>query len=162
MIKILIVDDHDLVRTGVRRLLEDIAAFEVVGECASGEEAVEFCRVSRPDIVLMDINMPGIGGIAAARKILRCQEGTKVIILTAQSEQPLAKHVMENGIPGYLTKGSDAQEMVRAINCVRSGQRYVSDDVAHKMAMSMIDGGGGSLLRCERQLIAKRRRDDDV
>jgi two-component system invasion response regulator UvrY len=146
MINILIVDDHDLVRTGVRRLLEDVAAFEVIGECASGEEAVDFCRSQRPDIVLMDINMPGIGGVEAAKRILRSDETIKILVLTAQSEQPLSKHVMDSGISGYLTKGSDAQEMVRAINQVRAGQRYISDDIARKMAMAMIDGGGGSPL----------------
>jgi len=77
---------------------------------------------------------------------LRHSEEIQIIVLTAQSEQPLSKHVLDNGISGYLTKGSDAQEMVRAINQVRSGQRYVSDEIARKMAMSMIDGSGGSPL----------------
>ena len=80
MVKILIVDDHDLVRTGVRRLLEDVASFTVAGECESGEKAVDFCQKTPPEVVLMDVNMPGIGGIEAAKRILRRNENIKIII----------------------------------------------------------------------------------
>lgn len=144
MTQILIVDDHDLVRTGIRRLLEDIASFTVVGECSSGEEAVEYCKNTPPEIVLMDVNMPGIGGVEAAKRILRHSSDVKIIILTAQSENPLPRHLLDNGVLGYMTKSSDPQEMVRAINMVKSGQRYISDEIARKMAMSMIAGGGES------------------
>ena len=146
MVQILIVDDHDLVRTGVRRLLEDVAGFNVVGECESGEQAVEFCRQTPPEVVLMDVNMPGIGGIEAAKRILRHNEGIKIIILTAQSENPLPKHLLDNGVLGYVTKNSGPQEMVRAIHQVKMGQRYISDEIAQKMAMAMISGKGDSPL----------------
>jgi two-component system invasion response regulator UvrY len=146
MVQILIVDDHDLVRTGVRRLLEDVASFSVVGECESGEKAVDFCLKTPPEVVLMDVNMPGIGGIEAAKRILRRNESIKIIILTAQSENPLPKHLLDNGVLGYVTKSSGAQEMVRAINQVKMGQRYISDEIAQKMAMAMISGKGDSPL----------------
>lgn len=146
MTTILIVDDHDLVRTGIRRLLDDINGFDVVGECASGEESVEFCQQSPPDVVLMDVNMPGIGGIEAAKRIIRRNENIKMIILTAQTENPLPKHLLDNGVLGYMTKSSDAQEMVRAINTVKAGKRYLSDIIAQQMAIAMITGKGESPL----------------
>lgn len=146
MTTILIVDDHDLVRTGIRRLLDDINGFDVVGECASGEESVEFCQQSPPDVVLMDVNMPGIGGIEAAKRIIRRNEDIKMIILTAQTENPLPKHLLDNGVLGYMTKSSDAQEMVRAINTVKAGKRYLSDIIAQQMAIAMITGKGDSPL----------------
>lgn len=146
MVEILIVDDHDLVRTGVRRLLEDVVSFNVVGECESGEQAVEFCLQTPPQVVLMDVNMPGIGGIEAAKRIIRHNEDIKLIILTAQTENPLPKHLLDNGVLGYITKNSDAQEMVRAINQVKIGRAYISDEIAQKIALATISGKGSSPL----------------
>ena len=140
MIKILIVDDHDLVRAGINRLLEDTADIEVIGECASGEEAMTACQQLKPDVVLMDLHMRGMGGMEAAKRIIDRYADIKVIILTAESETPISKHTIKFGVSGYLTKGSDIDEMMRAIKQVVAGQRFISPMVAQKLALSVLDG----------------------
>ncbi len=140
MTKILIVDDHDLVRAGIIRLLQDYEEVEVIGECASGEEAMIACQKLNPEVVLMDLHMPGMGGMEAAKRIIDRYKNIKVIILTAESEAPISKHTIKFGVSGYLTKGTAMDEMIRAIKRVRAGHRYISPVVAQKLALSMLDG----------------------
>lgn len=140
MIKILVVDDHDLVRAGIIRLLSDVAEIDVVGECSSGEEAMLACPELKPDVVLMDLHMPGMGGMEAAKRIIDRYKTIKVIILTAESESPISKHTIKFGVSGYITKGSGIEEMVRGIKQVKAGQRYISPVVAQKLALSVLDG----------------------
>ncbi|GLR75912.1 UvrY/SirA/GacA family response regulator transcription factor [Aliivibrio sp. S4TY2] len=136
MIKVFLVDDHELVRTGIRRILEDVRGIKVVGEAHSGEDAVKWCRTEQADIVLMDMNMPGIGGLEATKKILRFNPDMKVIVLTIHTENPFPTKVMQAGAAGYLTKGAGPDEMVNAIRMVQSGQRYLSPEIAQQMALS--------------------------
>lgn len=142
MINVLLVDDHELVRTGIRRILEDVRGMKVVGESETGEDAVQFCRKHRPDVVLMDMNMPGIGGIEATKKIVRFCPDTKVIFLTVHTENPIPAKVMQIGASGYLTKGAGPDEMLQAIRKVNSGQRYLAPDIAQQIAIDNIYGGG--------------------
>lgn len=135
MIKIFIVDDHDLVRTGISRMLADIAGIKVVGEAASGEEALKLIRDACPDVVLMDAKMPGIGGLEATRKLLRQNADVKVIAVTACGEEPFPSRFLQAGASGYLTKGAGIDEMVKAIRLVHSGQRYISPDIAQQLAL---------------------------
>ena len=134
MIRVLIVDDHRLFRLGLQKMLADAPSITVVGEASSGEEAVQFCRDERPDVVLMDIRMPGIGGLEALRRIVRLQNCTKVIALTACEEQPFPAQMMRAGACGYLTKGVTAQETIAAIRKVFVGQKYFSAEVAQQLA----------------------------
>ncbi|TRX56804.1 UvrY/SirA/GacA family response regulator transcription factor [Thalassomonas sp. M1454] len=136
MIKVLLVDDHDLVRTGIRRLLEDAKGINVIAEAATGEEAVQYCRSNEPDVVLMDMNMPGIGGLEATKKILRYCPDIKVLFLTVHMEAPIPTKVMQIGAAGFLTKSTAPQEMIQAIKAVNSGQRYITPDIAQQMALS--------------------------
>lgn len=136
MINVFLVDDHELVRTGIRRLLEDVRGIKVVGEADSGEAAVKWCRTAHPDIILMDMNMPGIGGLEATRKILRFNPDIKIIVLTIHTENPFPMQVMKAGAAGYLTKGAGIDEMIAAIRAVNSGQRYISPEIAQQMALS--------------------------
>ncbi|OCH33036.1 two-component system response regulator UvrY [Aliivibrio fischeri] len=136
MIKVFLVDDHELVRTGIRRILEDVRGIKVVGEADSGEDVVKWCRTEQADIVLMDMNMPGIGGLEATKKILRFNPDVKVIVLTIHTENPFPTKVMQAGAAGYLTKGAGPDEMVNAIRMVQSGQRYLSPEIAQQMALS--------------------------
>ena len=106
MINVLLVDDHELVRAGIRRILEDIKGIKVAGEACCGEDAVKWCRANSADVVLMDMNMPGIGGLEATRKIARMFVDTKVIMLTVHTENPLPARVMQAGAAGYLSKGA--------------------------------------------------------
>ncbi|MED5523702.1 UvrY/SirA/GacA family response regulator transcription factor [Gallaecimonas pentaromativorans] len=140
MIKVLLVDDHDLVRTGIRRIIEDTKGFKVVGEAQTGEEAIKLCREDAPDVVLMDMNMPGIGGLEATRKLVRYCPDTKIIVLTVVTEDPIPQKVMQAGAVGYLTKGANPEEMIKAIKAVSVGQRYLAPDIAQKMALRQFSG----------------------
>ncbi|HEY6610471.1 MAG TPA: UvrY/SirA/GacA family response regulator transcription factor [Pseudomonas sp.] len=135
MINVLVVDDHDLVRTGIRRMLADVAGVSVVGEAASGEEALLRVRELRPDLVLMDVKMPGIGGLEATRKIIRSHSDIKVIAVTACDEEPFPSRLLQAGAAGYLTKGAGLEEMIKAIRQVFAGQRYISADIAQQLAL---------------------------
>ncbi len=140
MINILLVDDHELVRTGIRRILEDERGIKVVGDAENGEDAVQLCRKIEPHVVLMDMNMPGIGGIEATKKILRYCPDTKVIFLTVHTENPIPAKVMQIGASGYLTKGAGSSEMIKAIRQVHSGQRYLAPEIAQQMALGQLNG----------------------
>ncbi|BFM07446.1 UvrY/SirA/GacA family response regulator transcription factor [Halioxenophilus aromaticivorans] len=135
MIKILVVDDHDLVRLGFVRLLSDVDGFEVVGEADSGEKAVAMARELKPDIVLMDVKMPGIGGLEATKKLLNAHSQIKVIAVTAVDDNMYATRLMQAGAFGYVTKGTAFTEMVKAIKTVSSGKPYMSNSVAQQMAL---------------------------
>ncbi len=136
MINILLVDDHELVRTGISKILNEVKGFKVIDECKTGEEAIKYCRQTEPDVILMDMDMPGMGGLEATKKILRFVPDAKVIVLTAHSEDPFPTKVMQIGAAGYLTKCTPPQEMVNAIRAVNSGQRYLPAQIAQQMALS--------------------------
>lgn len=136
MINVFLVDDHELVRTGIRRIIEDVRGMKVVGEADSGEESVKWCRANHADVILMDMNMPGIGGLEATKKILRFNPDVKIIVLTIHTENPFPTKVMQAGAAGYLTKGAGPDEMLNAIRMVNSGQRYISPEIAQQMALS--------------------------
>lgn len=138
MISVFLVDDHELVRTGIRRILEDVRGLRVVGEAVSGEQAVQWCRDNQSDVILMDMNMPGIGGLEATKKILRFSPDTKIIVLTVQTETPFPLKVMQAGASGYLTKCSAPDEMIQAIRSVNAGQRYISPEIAQQIALSQV------------------------
>lgn len=140
MIRVLVVDDHDLVRSGITRMLDDNPDIEVIGEACSGEGSVDYVRRDRPDIVLMDIRMPGIGGLEATRRILRIDDSIRVIVVTACADDPYPTRVMQAGATAYITKGADIREMVRAIRMAHSGQRYISPEIAQKMALKQLGG----------------------
>ena len=140
LINVLLVDDHELVRTGIKRILDDVRGFKVVGEAKTGEEAVIFCRQNHPDIVLMDMNMPGICGLEATKKICRFCPDVKVIVLTVHCEDPFPSKVMQMGAHGYLTKSAGSNEMVHAIKAVKSGQRYIAPEIAQQIALAQFSG----------------------
>lgn len=135
MIKVLVVDDHELVRTGIARMLDDQEGIRVVGQADSGEQAVQMAKDLSPDVVLMDIKMPGIGGLEATRRMLRQDDGLRVIAVTVCEEEPFPSRLMQAGAAGYLTKGADLEEMLRAIKVVNAGQRYISPEIAQTMAL---------------------------
>ena len=138
MINILLVDDHELVRTGISRIIDDVRGMKVIGEAESGEDAVKWCRSHVPDVVLMDINMPGIGGLDAMHRILRIDEDIKIIMLTMHTENPFPSKVMQAGAAGYLSKSAAPEEVLNAIRSVNAGQRYLAPEIAQQMALSQI------------------------
>lgn len=142
MIKVFVVDDHDLVRTGITRMLSDVSGLSVVGEAASGEAALRDIRDANPDVVLMDAKMPGIGGLEATRKLLRQNADVKVIAVTVCGDEPFPSRFLQAGASGYLTKGAAIDEMVKAIRLVHSGQRYISPEVAQALALKPFTNDG--------------------
>lgn len=144
MIKVLVVDDHDLVRTGISRMLSDVAGIKVIGQAASGEDALRYLKEHRVDVVLMDAKMPGIGGLEATRKLLRQYPDVKVIAVTVCEEEPYPSRFLQAGAAGYMTKGAGIDEMVKAIRLVYGGQRYVSPEVAQHLALKPFTSAEGS------------------
>ncbi|MCF5173119.1 response regulator transcription factor GacA [Pseudomonas reactans] len=135
MIRVLVVDDHDLVRTGITRMLADIDGLQVVGQAESGEESLIKARELKPDVVLMDVKMPGIGGLGATTKLLRSHPDIKVVVVTVCEEDPFPTRLLQAGAAGYLTKGAGLAEMVQAIRLVFAGQRYISPQIAQQLAI---------------------------
>lgn len=144
MYKVLLADDHDLVRTGISRMLTDVADIAVVGEATSGEEAVTLCRQLEPDVVLMDVKMPGIGGLEATRRILSHQPAIKVIAVSACDDDLFPARLLQAGAAGYVAKGAPFDDVVKAIRKVMAGQRYLSAGVAENMALRRFDPGEAS------------------
>lgn len=135
MIRVLVVDDHELVRAGFVRMLADIKGIEVTGQAESGERALELIRERPPDVVLMDVRMPGMGGLEATRRALRIDPDIKIIAVTICDEEPFPSRLLEAGVQGYITKGANVREMVSAIRKVHVGQRYLSADIAQQLAL---------------------------
>lgn len=144
MIRILLVDDHDLFRAGVSSILRNQEGMVVVGEFADGEQAVTAVREEAPDLVLMDVNMPGMGGIEATRKILKIAPQVKVIAVTVLSDDPFPNRLLDAGARGYISKGCGSEEMFEAIKMVMRGQYYISGNVAQKLTLANFRNGGES------------------
>ncbi len=144
LIRVLIVDDHALVRMGIRRLLEDLTDMDVIGEAVSGEEALIMVKNLTLDVVLLDMKMPGIDGWEVTRRLNKSHPSIKVIAVTALCAEPLPSRVLQLGAMGYLTKESSAQEMATAIRKVASGERYLSAEIAQKMAINSLQSSQNS------------------
>ena len=140
MVKVVIVDDHDLVRQGIRKLLEEVNDITVVGEADSGEAAFDVVSKKKPDVVLMDVRMPGMGGMEATSKLMHTFPTIKILAVTSCEEEPLPSRILQAGAAGYLTKGASKEEMVRAVRAIYAGQRYISPEVAQKLALSKFVG----------------------
>jgi two-component system, NarL family, invasion response regulator UvrY len=144
MIRIMLVDDHRLVRAGLRRVLAEAADMEVIADASSGEEALELVRTKAPDVVLMDINMPGIGGLEATRRMVQRLPQVKVIVVSMHLEEPYPSRMLAAGASGYISKDSAADDVIAAIRRVYSGGHYVAADVAGNMAASLVKGKSDS------------------
>jgi DNA-binding NarL/FixJ family response regulator len=125
-VRVLVVDDHTVVRRGVRRLLESAGNIEVVGEAADGADAVEAATTLQPDVVLMDVGLPGLNGIEATRRIHTAVPGTHVLMLSIHADEHYVQQSLAAGARGYLLKDADAQELVAGILAVGRGDTYLS------------------------------------
>lgn len=138
MIKVLLVDDHELVRSGIEALLNAMEDITVIAVCDCGEQALQVIGNDPPDVILMDINMPGMGGFEACRRILQSFPDIKLIGLSVHDNGPLPQQLLKLGVGGFVSKGSQVNEMVNAIRTVMSGKRYLCQDVASNMAFQSL------------------------
>ena len=137
---IVLVDDHAVVRAGVRRLLEQEPLFEVIGEAESGEKAYQIYGELKPDVMVMDLSMPGMGGLEAIRRILMRYEKAKILVLSMHEDLSFANQALKLGAKGYLIKNTLADDLVKSIEIVSNGEVFLSAEIAKKMAMKSISG----------------------
>lgn len=134
MINVLLVDDHELVRSGIQLLLNSVPGINVTGVCGCGESALAAAAEHAIDVILMDINMPGIGGIEASRRLLQSNPDIKIIGLSAQNSGSTPQQFMKLGVSGFISKSTSVTEMVDAIQTAMAGGRYLGQDVANNLA----------------------------
>ena len=139
-IKILLVDDHAVVRMGFKMLIEAEDDITVIGEAESGEVAIKLFQELKPDIIVMDITMPGIGGLEAIDRIIAKDKNTKILVLSAHEDSVHPKRVLYAGAMGYLTKRSAAEELIKAIKSIHQGKRYLEPNIAQQMAITQLSG----------------------
>lgn len=144
MIRVVLVDDQPLVRAGLRTLLERDPAIEVIGEAADGESGVRLVQQTRPDVVLMDIRMPGVDGLAATRQIVRDAHlnGTRVVVLTTFDEDEQIHEAIRSGAAGYLLKDSTPEELRRAVQLVAGGEALLSPSITRRVMQQLATGAG--------------------
>ena len=158
-ITILIADDHTLVRETWSFILNTDERFQVVAECGSGEEAVELAKELRPNIVIMDINLPGINGIEATQQIRKFSPNSKILGVSLHTQPTYARKMMQKGAMGYVTKNSSREEMFKAILEIQEGKRYICDEIKNILSEQVISGddqtnGVNALSQREIEIIA--------
>ena len=139
-IKVMLVDDHAVVRMGFKLLLESDQTIQVVAEAENGEQGIRLYQEHKPDVVVMDITMPGIGGLEAIDRIRSKDEHARILVLSAHEDSVHPKRVLNAGAMGYLTKRSAAEELIKAIHTVAGGKMYLEASVAQQMAIQQISG----------------------
>jgi two-component system invasion response regulator UvrY len=142
MIRLLVVDDQRLVRDCIRAWLEQADGIAVVAEAGSGEEARAMVRMHRPDIVLMDLNMPGIGGLEATRRLRAAHPDVKIVGLSVFVDSPLPAKLLRLGAAGYVSKDARADDLIKAIQAVHKGEGFISEDVAAYIIRTDYRGNG--------------------
>jgi two-component system invasion response regulator UvrY len=146
MIRVLLVDDHAVVRTGFRLLLQSQSEMSVIAEAESGEVACQRYLELRPDVVVMDLAMPGMGGLEALRRIRAHHPQAQVLTLSAQDDPMHARRALREGALGFLSKRSAPEALIDAVTAVAAGQRYIDPSLAQRLALDEIDGAGKSVI----------------
>lgn len=154
MIRVILADDHDLVRTGLKRLLDDVQDIEVIAEAKNGKQAIELVEQNQPEVVLLDINMPELNGIDTTRKLRQTYPNIKILIISMHSDEVFPQRLLKAGANAYLTKDTGLDEIVHAIHTVLSGKNYICNEVAQKVALVNSGNSAGSPLQqlSEREL----------
>ena len=149
--KILLVDDHVIVRAGLRNLLTSVSGVRI-SEAATGRDALLLLRHDRPDLVLLDLNLPGIGGLELLRRMLLEDKTTRILVLSMHAESLYASRAMELGARGYLSKNASAEELLAAVRRVADGGRYLENEIAQDLALQAVSPGHGLQDLAERDL----------
>ena len=145
-VRVLLADDHPVVRRGLAALLATLPGVEVVAEAGTGEEAVKETALTRPDVVVMDLRMPGLGGVEATRQIVRAHPAVGVLVLTMFDEDALVAEALRAGARGYLLKGAEQDEIERAVRTVAAGDAVFSGAVAGRVLGRLAVGGDAPAL----------------
>jgi two-component system invasion response regulator UvrY len=143
-IRTFLVDDHALVRTGMRMILSDTVDIDIIGEAESGEAALPQIRELRPDVVVCDLHLPGISGLEVTERLIKGRYGARVVIVSVLEDGPIPKRVIEAGASAYVGKGGNPMELVNAVREAAQGKRYLASSIAQNLALSNIDGGGAT------------------
>ncbi len=146
MIRLLLVDDHAVVRMGFRLLLQSQSGMSVIAEAESGEQACQRYQELQPDVVVMDLAMPGMGGIEALRRIRAKYPQAKVLTLSAQDDPLHARRALREGAQGFLSKRSAPEALLEAVGTIAAGRRYIDKAVAQKLALEEVEGASKSLV----------------
>ena len=139
-INVILADDHAVVRMGFRLLLQDTKDISVVGEAESGEEVIKLLNTLTADLIVMDLSMPGIGGLETISRIVSKNKSPKILILSAHEDAIHPKRSLKAGANGYLSKRGAAEELIKAIRQIHSGNMYIEPSIAQKIAMSQMGG----------------------
>jgi len=154
--RVLLADDHALVRAGIRSLIEKMPDVEVVGEASNGREALELVRSQLPDLVLMDIAMPGLGGLETLPRIIKDFPAVKVVVLSAHANEEYVIRALRSGASGYMLKDAATEELGLVIKSVAQGKTYLSPSISHTVIDSYLARVGGESGPLE-QLTARQR-----
>ena len=139
-LKVLLVDDHLVVRMGFKMLIDSEKDMKVIAESETGEDGIQKYQELKPDVTVMDITMPGIGGLEAIERIIAKDKNAKILVLSAHEDSVHPKRVLSAGAVGYLTKRSAAEELISAIRTVGSGKKYIESSVAQQLAITQLSG----------------------
>jgi len=139
-IQVFLVDDHALVRTGMRMILASQDDINVIGEAESGEQALPQIRKLKPDVVLCDLHLPGISGLEVTERIVKSHSETRVVVVSVLEDGPMPRRLLDAGAFGYVGKTDGAEELLRAVREVARGRRYLAGNVAQHLALSRLDG----------------------
>lgn len=139
MLKALVIDDHDVVRMGICSLVDSVPGVTVVGQGSSGEQAITLARELRPDIVFMDVRMPGIGGLEATKRLLAANPKVKVIVVSVFTDEIYPTQLLKAGAAGYITKSADREEMEEALRTVIEDKVYISPAIAQQLVLKRLD-----------------------
>ena len=155
-IKVMLVDDHAIVRKGLVAFLKNIAELELVGEACNGREAIEFCELRQPDVILMDLVMPELGGVAATRTIHRRWPRVQVIALTSFQEKELVQDALQAGAIGYLLKNVSGEELAEAIRQAHGGRPTLAPEAVQALIQppSEVESIAADLTRREQEVLA--------
>ena len=138
MIKVVLIDEHALVRAGFRQMVEIENDIQIIGEAGTGTEGIQLVRDVHSDIVILDIKLPDISGLEVTRQLLTQQMGIKILIVSAINNDSFILRLLDAGARGYLTKNVGRDELVRAIKAVYSGQRFISPEIAYRLALTKL------------------------
>jgi DNA-binding NarL/FixJ family response regulator len=159
VLRILLADDHEIVRRGLKDLLAAEAGWQIVGEAATGREAVAKAKLLKPDVVILDLRMPGLNGLDATRQILQSLPGTEILILTISDSEQLARTVLEAGAHGYLLKSDAGRDLVAAVDSLRMHRPFFTFAIARMVLQGFLKLGSSEGVETPGDLLSGRERE---